>query len=223
MPVIITTSWDDGNKLDLKVAKLLDKYSLKGTFYVPIRWRYRNLSNEDIFRLSKKFEIGSHGLTHKALTILSVHEVMKELLKSKKMLEKITHQNVKSFSYPYGMFNAETIRCVKKAGYKFARTVEEFCIEKPKYPLVAKISLQLSNRFSRLFSLRKLVKIKKFSWYGIAKELFDRAYKHNGVFHIFGHSVEIEKNNEWDILEDLFDYITFRSNFISVSNSELVS
>jgi peptidoglycan/xylan/chitin deacetylase (PgdA/CDA1 family) len=221
MPVIITTSWDDGNKLDLKVARLLDKYNLKGTFYIPIYWRYRNLSDEDIFRQSKKFEIGSHGLTHKMLTILNVHEVMKELLESKKILEKITHQNVKSFSYPYGRFNAETIRYVKKAGYKFARTTEELCIEKPKYPLVAKISLQLSNRFSRLFSFKNFMKIKKFYWYDIAKELFDMAYKYSGVFHIFGHSVEIEKNNKWDVLEDLFNYITSRGNFISVNNSEL--
>ena len=31
---IVTTSWDDGNKLDLKLAALLDKYGLVGTFYI---------------------------------------------------------------------------------------------------------------------------------------------------------------------------------------------
>ena len=28
------TSWDDGNILDLKVATLLQKYNLPGTFYI---------------------------------------------------------------------------------------------------------------------------------------------------------------------------------------------
>ena len=34
MKTLITTSWDDGNKLDIKVAELLDKYGMKGTFYI---------------------------------------------------------------------------------------------------------------------------------------------------------------------------------------------
>ena len=32
----ITTSWDDGHPLDLRVAELLSEYHLQGTFYVPI-------------------------------------------------------------------------------------------------------------------------------------------------------------------------------------------
>ena len=32
----ITTSWDDGHPLDLRVAELLAKYGLQGTFYVPM-------------------------------------------------------------------------------------------------------------------------------------------------------------------------------------------
>ena len=31
---IVTTSWDDGHKLDLKLAALLKKYNIKGTFYI---------------------------------------------------------------------------------------------------------------------------------------------------------------------------------------------
>ena len=31
----ITTSWDDGHQLDLRVAELLTKYRLHGTFYIP--------------------------------------------------------------------------------------------------------------------------------------------------------------------------------------------
>ena len=33
-PFWITTSWDDGHTLDLRLADLLDKYDLRGTFYV---------------------------------------------------------------------------------------------------------------------------------------------------------------------------------------------
>ena len=33
--LIVTTSWDDGSRLDLKLAELLEKYGISGTFYVP--------------------------------------------------------------------------------------------------------------------------------------------------------------------------------------------
>jgi hypothetical protein len=32
----ITTSWDDGHPSDLRVAELLIKHGLRGTFYVPM-------------------------------------------------------------------------------------------------------------------------------------------------------------------------------------------
>jgi len=34
-PTYITTSWDDGHPMDLRVAALLAKYGIAGTFYVP--------------------------------------------------------------------------------------------------------------------------------------------------------------------------------------------
>ena len=38
----ITTSWDDGHPLDLRVAELLTKYGLHGTFYIPKAARERD-------------------------------------------------------------------------------------------------------------------------------------------------------------------------------------
>jgi hypothetical protein len=35
--IIVTISWDDGQKLDLKFTNLLKKYGLKGTFYISTR------------------------------------------------------------------------------------------------------------------------------------------------------------------------------------------
>ena len=32
--IVVTTSWDDGHILDLKLSNLLTKYNIKGTFYL---------------------------------------------------------------------------------------------------------------------------------------------------------------------------------------------
>ena len=63
--IIVTTSWDDGHKLDLKLAKLLKKYGIGGTFYIsPKNREFREedlLLDEEIIKLDRDFEIwGSH-------------------------------------------------------------------------------------------------------------------------------------------------------------------
>ena len=35
--LVVTTSWDDGYPADLRVAELLAKHGVAGTFYVPNR------------------------------------------------------------------------------------------------------------------------------------------------------------------------------------------
>src|SRR3989344_2169790 len=69
--IIVTTSWDDGHKLDLKVARILKNYSIKGTFYVCPRDRELRqselISSREIVMLSKDFEIGAHTMTHPLL------------------------------------------------------------------------------------------------------------------------------------------------------------
>jgi len=222
MSVIITTSWDDGNRFDFRVSEMLEKFSLKGTFYIPVQYSHRDLDDKDVLKLSKKFEIGSHGLTHTRLTSLGMGEKMKELVDSKKNLEKIVHKKIKCFAYPYGAYDTESLECVRSAGYTFARTSKEFHLGKQKNTLVSHISLELSNKISRLLSPRGFwYVITCGSWTRIAKRLFDKT-PDNGVFHVFGHSWEIAKNNEWKKLEQLFKYITSRKEFISLNNSELV-
>src|SRR5437870_4578328 len=70
VPRIVTTSWDDGDLSDLKLAELLNSRGLRGTFYVPIN-PYRGrpaLDHANLrFLSSAGFEIGAHGVSHQYL------------------------------------------------------------------------------------------------------------------------------------------------------------
>jgi len=89
--VIVTTSWDDGHMLDLKLAELLRKYDLKGTFYVaPLNREFKKedlMSDYQLRRLSQEFEIGAHTMTHPRLGKISAEEADKEIRESKTYLE----------------------------------------------------------------------------------------------------------------------------------------
>ena len=91
--IIVTTSWDDGHKLDLKLAKLLKQYGIKGTFYVSPKSREivksNRLSDMDIKSLHQDFEIGAHTMTHINLGESDNKKAIREIRASKKYLEKI--------------------------------------------------------------------------------------------------------------------------------------
>ncbi len=68
------------------------------------------------------FFIGSHGINHYFLDKLGEGVLIDELTASKAYLENILKSSVDFFSYPFGSYNANVMRAVKKAGYSGAFT-----------------------------------------------------------------------------------------------------
>lgn len=64
--------------------------------------------------------VGSHGVSHSAMSLLSEEQVKTELSESKRRLEEILGVEVRHFSYPHSFFNAMTNRWVWEAGYQTA-------------------------------------------------------------------------------------------------------
>src|SRR6266508_120764 len=88
-PPIITTSWDDGHPLDIRLAELLANHGLKGTFYVPLNYHGHDVLDWSQLAYLRQLgmEIGSHTLTHPILTEIDPETVFIELHESKKKLE----------------------------------------------------------------------------------------------------------------------------------------
>jgi peptidoglycan/xylan/chitin deacetylase (PgdA/CDA1 family) len=86
---VVTTSWDDGDPNDIKIADLLRSRKLPGTFYVPITGYQgrKTLCTEDLRTLcSEGFEIGGHSVSHKSLSNVSRKELAREVRDCKQML-----------------------------------------------------------------------------------------------------------------------------------------
>src|SRR5262245_15905834 len=68
--LLVTTSWDDGHPADLRVADLLDKHGLKGTFFIPCSNSEGRsvMCSSDVAELGRRFEIGGHTQNHVSLT-----------------------------------------------------------------------------------------------------------------------------------------------------------
>ncbi len=223
--LIVTTSWDDGTVTDLELAQILEKYGIRGTFYISRSRSDNLLPKEDIVAIDRTFEVGAHTLSHLDLTLVSISEAKKEIESSKNILEDLLGHNISMFCYPYGRYNDEVMRIVKDCGFIAARTCDPGGFDFPKHPYQWHVTLFASNG-SPLMALRiwwkfHLWKVSSLlDWESRAKSLFDLALKEGGIYHMYGHSPQYGRNNEWNKLERVFSYISRREGVQYMTNRE---
>src|SRR3989344_3981941 len=182
-----TTSWDDGDVLDLKLSQMLDRYNVKGTFYITQNYRGERLSEKEI--------------SHLAL-----------------------NNEVLMFCYPFGYYDSETIEVVKECGFRGARITgsnhfdsETDAFQMPTTLQVYPFPFRKKNddtyywryllqpwreRSGQLHELG-LSYLSITSWGKAARKILELSASHDIVFHLWGHSWEIEKYGMWQELEEL--------------------
>jgi peptidoglycan/xylan/chitin deacetylase (PgdA/CDA1 family) len=224
--LMVTTSWDDGTTTDLKLAELLHKYGIKGTFYISKIPSANLLSEPQIKELDKHIELGAHTLNHPDLTMVPVSEAKMEIENSKSYLEDLLGHSIAMFCYPYGKYNENIVEIVKNTGFMAARTTDAGGLELPENPYAWHITLTASNS-SPLMALKIWWRFKLWKpgslldWESRAKSLFDLALERGGVYHLYGHSVEHESHADWDKLERVLAYISKRGKVQYLTNGEV--
>jgi peptidoglycan/xylan/chitin deacetylase (PgdA/CDA1 family) len=210
---------------------MLKQYGLKATFYVSPRnkeWAEGDLlTQNEIREIGNDFEIGSHTVTHPRLPTIPQRQARREIVDSKAMLEDITGQAIMSFCYPGGAYTSVHPHLVKDAGYQFARTAIRYAFGVDE-PYEAPTSLHAFNHWrSDLWKIAGFAKFQPVAirhyleWDSLGRAMFDRVARTGGVFHIWGHSWEIDEHNDWERLESMFRYLSARSGVKYVTNGEL--
>jgi len=222
---IVTTSWDDGQQFDEKISSLLFDYGIKGTFYIAKNWEGRIVDTDLIKELDKNFEIGAHGLSHSDLTSIPLKDAAKEIKCSKEWLEKLLNHKIEMFAYPKGKYNDKIGELVRQAGFLGVRTLN-FNTTLSKNPFMMGVGCQASNG-SPLQRLRASLKFgmsfkSLLDWSVNAKLLFDYVMENGGIWHLWGHSWEIEENGDWEKLEKVLEYASNKKNVNYLENREII-
>lgn len=240
-PFWISTSWDDGHVLDRRVADLLNQYHLRGTFYIARDYLQDRLSESQIAQLAQEHEVAAHTLTHPVLTQIDINAARKEMIDSRDWLQGVTRQPVTGFAFPKGIFNHELRNVAEEAGFVVARSVRQYDISTTGldfldlpttvhiYPFPLRPVDSWRARFEpirravpHVWPLRIPILALR-NWIALALALLERASQCGGVFHLWGHSWEIEKYRMWDALERILAAASRYANARPVTNSELVS
>lgn len=238
-PRIVTTSWDDGDARDIRIAELLRSRGLTGTFYIPMSGYLNNvkLLPSDLRALSSDgFEIGAHSMSHSSLTLLTKEQLTHEVKTCKQTLEQIVGQEVSMFCYPNGRYNPSVIREIRCAGYKGARTTRMLSTSTDFSPFEMPTTVQAfphlpADYIRDLGRAKNIPGLWKFttqlsrleSWIDVGKRLFSQVLEYGGVWHLYGHSWEVDDLAIWSELREMLDHVSHRKGVIYATNSQLLS
>lgn len=203
----LTLSYDDGTVHDRKLVQMMNRYGIRGTFNLNsglfsqkdqktingIETDRSRIDAKEVKDLYKGHEVASHTVNHPSLTAIPSNMGAAEVIKDRKNLEELTGELVRGFAYPYGTFNDTVEEILSACGIEYARTV------------VSTDSFELPQDFLEWHPTchhdsPKLMEL--------AKQFCDGSDGNVRLFYLWGHSYEFAQNDNWQMLEDFFQYIT---------------
>lgn len=225
MNATFTCSIDDGHPSDLRMAELLDKHRLNGTFFVPIKNREGPpvMSASQIRDIGRQFEVGSHTYDHCFLKSVDITEAHYQINEGKNRLEDILGRKVAGFCYPGGKYRPGDTDMVKAAGFRYARTTMNLCFDAGGNPFEMPTTMQFyphdrnvyirnfvrsGNWLERQSGLRLAVRHR--NWIDRLHAMFEHVRKRGGSFHLWGHSQDIDQLDAWPEMDRFLAHVASR-------------
>lgn len=208
-----TLSYDDATHFDRQMIEILNKYDIKCTFFVLLR-NFREepegeaITFDELNKLYDGHEIGGHTITHSFMGYAHASESMRDIFDEKRELEQRLGRIIYGFGYPNGCYNAETVEILKNAGYHYARnSVSSYSFKLPKNWL--EWNATCTHNDPRLMEFAKTFVENERPWGSV------------DVFHVRGHSYEFDRDDNWEVLENLCKFMANRDDIWYATNGEI--
>ncbi len=223
----VTFSYDDAVKADIRLVEIFDKYGLKGTFNINSNYigaLPNKLTVEEIKReiIDKGHEIATHGASHFAPGMVTTIEGIRDSLNCRLGLEEMFGIIVRGMAYPDTGIRkfvlGEGVEKVKQylgdLGIAYARTLggdnDGFALPESWLewmPSAHHNNPNLPDMIDKFNSLDLTV--------GTASHRSAR------LLYIWGHSYEFDKDNNWDMMENICQRISGREDIWYATNIEI--
>ena len=218
-PKALTFSYDDGEKQDIRLIELFNKYGLKSTFNLnsglmseKIDPNSSKVALEQIPEVYKGHEVAVHAVNHPFLEKLHPTEIVTEILNDRKTLEKYTGYVVRGMAYPFGTYNQDVLRIIKDLGIKYSRGVgahHRFSVSQK----WLEMDTTCHQADERAFELAEQ--------FVNGKLTNDWRTTEGWLFYIWGHSYEYRTEADWERMENLCKLLSNRDDVWYATNIEL--
>ncbi len=228
-PKALTLSYDDGNRADVRLAEMMRRYGLKGTFNLcpglnDLPDEIRNPAGKsgwDLMPLKEALkvygddmEVAIHGDYHGWWNTMPTNAVMADILDCKARLEAETGRVIRGAAYPYGAYNDTVKDILRLAGVVYCRTIS--CNGSFSFPPKSNLKpfdLLEFEATTRNVNADFLPLAHRFAE---DADPFPREAKQ--LFYLWGHSFELAKDDGWARMEEFMqtvsgkDYIWYATN-----------
>lgn len=203
---------------------MLNKHGCTGTFYIPCRRAGAAvLSPGEIRTIAQEHEIGGHTLDHCYLDQVTTAVARAQIVDGKCVLEDWLGRSVNGFAYPGGKHSRRVRGLVRAAAFSYARTVECFSLQTYEDPFRMPTTIQLNpyrpQQYIRNYLKRGHWRSRLSGLIAVTSRrdlrlrltaILDLAWRRGGVFHLWGHSWELETLGLWPILDDFLKQVAER-------------
>lgn len=215
----LTFSYDDGEKNDIRLCELFNKYGLKGTFNLNSALMTEEPSEgskkvalSQIPEVYRGHEVAVHTANHPFLEKMTTSEIAVEIFDDKRTLEKYTGYVVRGMAYPFGTYNEDVIRIASDLGIKYSRGVHShhgFALPTKWLEMPA----TCHQADEGIFDIAKT----------FVEENATKDWRstHGWLFYIWGHSYEYRTEEDWARMEKLCAYLSNREDVWYATNIEI--
>lgn len=221
-PQAVTFSYDDGVKADIKLASIINKYGIKCTFNHN---NFKRLTKEEVIEniISYGHEIAVHGADHKAVGVIRPIDMIKDILSCRTFLEGEFNMIIRGMAYPDSGIRAlmpgNTYEDIKSRlidlDIAYARTLGE---DNNSFRLPADFyawAPTAHHKNPRIFEY-----IEQF----LNADYSDKVYsskRYPRLFYVWGHSYEFDRDDNWELLEEICREISGKPNIWYATNIEI--
>lgn len=224
----VTFSYDDGCYSDIRLAKLLNSYKLKGTFNVCsghlTEEAENRLSYKDIkeYMLGLGHEVAVHGKFHRAPGIVSPIECIIDVLDCRRELEANLDLIIRGMAYP----NSGILKILPGTDYPTIKNnLTQLGIA------YARSACDENNRFDLPTDWHNWIPTahhdnpKLLDWINEFIEMdFDKIYhakRHPRLMYIWGHTFEFENKKNWERMDEICEKLGNRDDIWYATNIEI--
>lgn len=218
----LTFSYDDAVTQDTRLAGLLNRYGMKGTFNINTGLlgtektytrdgktvTQNRFKPEQLREVYAGHELAVHGLTHLDLALAGNAAAAYEVMADRKNIEDLTGTPVRGMAYPFGTWSEGLVSLLRSCGMDYSRTTkstraftvpEEFLTWNP----------TCHHADEQLFTL--------------AERFFEPEQKYSGprLFYVWGHSYEFDLRGDWERMEKFLEQMSGRPEIWYASNIEI--
>jgi peptidoglycan/xylan/chitin deacetylase (PgdA/CDA1 family) len=117
----VQITFDDGNSSDMHVAlPELERRGQHASFFICAgRLNAAEFLSQDIVRSlhSAGMSIGSHGMNHVRWRKLKEHDLQREIVQAKRVIEETINASIDAAACPFGDYDRKSLQALREAGF----------------------------------------------------------------------------------------------------------